>query len=98
MNYTKCIGKLLALEYNEKYIDNVKLACYCEYCCMTTERESTPYKIIKTDNGYIEIFNEIEKEIKDKIVPKTNNPNDPWSYASQFEVNTYNSESDSESE
>jgi hypothetical protein len=94
----ECTGDYLALEYNEKYIDNVKLACYCEHCCMTTKRESTPYKIIKTNDGYIEIRNEIEKEIKDKIVPKTNNPNDPWSYASQFEVNTYNSESDSESE
>jgi hypothetical protein len=98
MNYTKCVGNRLALEYNEKYIDNIKLACYCEHCCMTTKRESTPYKIIQTDNGYIEIRNEIEKEIKDKIVPKTNNPNDPWSYASQFEVNTYNSDSENDSE
>jgi len=94
----ECTGDYLALEYNEKYIDNVKLACYCEHCCMTTKRESTPYKIIKTNDGYIEIRNEIEKEIKDKIVPKTNNPNDPWSYASQFEVNTYNSDSENDSE
>jgi hypothetical protein len=94
----ECTGDYLALEYNEKYIDNVKLACYCEHCCMTTKRESTPYKIIKTNDGYTEIFNEIEKEIKDKIVPKTNNPNDPWSYASQFEVNTYNSDSENDSE
>ena len=94
----ECTGDYLALEYNEKYINNVKLACYCEHCCMTTKRESTPYKIIKTNDGYTEIFNEIEKEIKDKIVPKTNNPNDPWSYASQFEVNTYNSDSENDSE
>ena len=55
MDYTKCTRGYSAIEYNEKYLDNIKLACYCPYCCMTTKRESTPYKIIQTDNGYIEI-------------------------------------------
>ena len=67
MNYTKCVGDKLALEYNEKYIDNIKLACYCPYCCMTTEREPTPYKIIQTDNGYTEIFYEDEKNFEQSI-------------------------------
>ena len=91
MNYTKCVGKPLALEYNEKYVNNIKLACYCPYCCMVTNREPTPYKIIQTNNGYTEIFYEDKTQIKDKIVPKTNNSHDPWSYASLFEINTYSS-------
>jgi len=89
MNYTKCTGSHLALEYNEKHLYNIKLACYCPYCCITTEREPTPYKIIQTENGYTEYFDESYQEIKDKktdksyeIVPKSDNPLDPWSYSS----------------
>jgi len=26
MNYTKCVGKPLALEYNEKYVHHIKLS------------------------------------------------------------------------
>jgi len=66
MNYTKCTGKPLALEYNENYLYNVKLACYCPYCCLTTKREPTPYKIIKTDNGFIEIYDENYYDKKEK--------------------------------
>lgn len=81
MQYTKCLGKPRALEYNEKYLNNVKLACYCPFCSLTTKREPTPYKIIETDNGYVEIFDETYYEIKDKKyeeIPSSNNPHDPW--------------------
>ena len=86
MQYTKCSGKPLAIEYNEKYLNNVKLACYCPFCSLTTEREPTPYKIIQTDNGYVEISDETYYQIKDKNlkdkkyeeIPTSNNPHDPW--------------------
>ena len=53
----RCVGSVLALEYNEKYVDNnVKLACYCPSCSKTEVREPTPYKILQTENGYVEIF------------------------------------------
>ena len=80
MNYTKCIGKPLALEYNEKYIDNVKLACYCEHCCMTTKRESTPYKIIQTDNGYIEIRNDDHVSDDEEDEEEKQDPTDAYDY------------------
>ena len=53
MAHTKCTGSALALEYNEKYLDNVKLACYCPSCSQTEVREPTPYKIVQTENGYV---------------------------------------------
>lgn len=81
MNYTKCTGTRMAIEYNENYVQNAKLACYCPYCCLVEEREPTPYKIIRTEDGYIEIFDESESGIKDKnyeVIPTSNNPHDPW--------------------
>lgn len=90
MNYTKCTGTKLAIEYNENYLDNVKLACYCPYCCLTTEREPTPYKIIKTDDGFIEIFDESYQEKKDKIEEKikmeeeNNDPKDAYDYVEEL--------------
>lgn len=80
-NYTKCVGTPLALEYNENYLNNVKMACYCPYCSLTTKREPTPYKIIKTEDGFIEIYDETYFEEKDKkceVIPTSNNPYDPW--------------------
>ena len=101
MNYTKCTGKPLALEYNTNYLYNVKLACYCPYCCITTEREPTPYKIIKTDNGFIEIFDENyydKKEKKYEVIPTSNNPHDPWgsNHCKPNEIHTYTLENDKE--
>jgi len=94
MNYTKCTGSSLALEYNENYLYNIKLACYCPYCSLTTEREPTPYKIIQNEKSYIEIFDETYFEIKDKNydeIPISNNPCDPWSniHANPNEIYTY---------
>jgi len=82
MDFTKCSGKPVAIEYNEKYLWNAKLACYCPYCCLTTSREPTPYKIIQNENGYTEIFDETYYEIKDKKyeeIPISDNPHDPFS-------------------
>ncbi len=81
MDFTKCSGKPVAIEYNEKYLWNAKLACYCPYCCLTTSREPTPYKIIQNENGYTEIFDETYYEIKDKKyeeIPTSKNPHDPF--------------------
>ena len=80
MNYTKCTGDYLALEYNEKYIDNVKLACYCEHCCMTTKREPTPYKIIKTNDGYIEIRNDDHVSDDEEDEEEEQDPTDAYDY------------------
>ena len=94
MNYTKCTGTRMAIEYNENYLYNAKLACYCPYCCLVEEREPTPYKIIKTEDGYIEIFSESESKIKDKKyeeIPSSNNPYDPWGsdHCNPNEIHTY---------
>ena len=101
MNYTKCTGSSLALEYNENYLDNTKLACYCPYCCMVTKREPTPYKIVKTDNGFIEIYDESYYEEKDKKyeeIKKSDNPHDPWSntHCKPHEVYFYRNEEEKE--
>lgn len=61
-----CDCSIKAIEYNDKYVDNIKLACYCDFCNKTEEREPTPYKILKTNDGYIEIFDESYNEKKDK--------------------------------
>lgn len=74
MDYSKCTGSILAIEYNVKYLDNVKLACYCPHCNLTTEREATPYKIIKTKDEYIEI---IDKDYKEAISDEDEEEIDP---------------------
>ena len=82
MNFTKCLGKPLAIEYNEKYDNNAKNCCYYHYCCLTEVREPTPYKIIQTEDGYREIFDKTFYKTKDKKyeeIPISNNPLDPWS-------------------
>ena len=81
MNFIKCSGNPLAIEYNENYVGNIKLACYCPHCCMVTKRETTPYKIIQTNNGYTEIFDPTYYDKKDKTyqeIPTSNNPHDPF--------------------
>tara|TARA_R110000803_G_scaffold135704_2_gene202651 strand:- start:243 stop:566 length:324 start_codon:yes stop_codon:yes gene_type:complete len=103
MNYTRCTGTRLAIEYNENYLYNAKLACYCPYCCLTTKREPTPYKIIKTEDGFIEIFDESYFEIKDKKyeeIPSSDNPYDPWgsNHCNPNEVHTYTLENDNEND
>ena len=101
MNYTKCTGTPLALAYNENYIKNIKMACYCPYCCLVTEREPTPYKLVKTENGFIEIFDESYYEEKDKKyeeIKKSDNPCDPWSntHCKPHEVYFYTNEEEKE--
>ena len=103
MNYTRCTGTRLAIEYNENYLYNAKLACYCPYCCLTTKREPTPYKIIKTEDGFIEIFDESYFEIKDKKyeeIPSSDNLYDPWgsNHCNPNEVHTYTLENDNEND
>ena len=74
----KCTGSALALEYNEKYLDNVKLACYCPSCSKTEVREPAPYKIIQTENGYVEIFDEtFEPEVSED---EEGDPTDAYDY------------------
>ena len=77
MDYTRCTRGYSAIEYNEKYLDNIKLACYCPHCCLTTKRESTPYKIIQTDNGYIEIRDDSHVSDDEEEIP---DPTDEFDY------------------
>ena len=80
MAHTKCTGSALALEYNEKYLDNVKLACYCPSCSQTEVREPTPYKIVQTENGYVEIFDEtFEPEVSED----EGDPTDAYDYVEE---------------
>ncbi len=101
MNYTKCTGTRVALEYNEKYLYNVKIACYCPHCCLVTKREPTPYKIIKTEDGFIEIYDESYYEEKDKKYEEikiSNNPCDPWSttHCNPYDVYFYTNKEEKE--
>jgi hypothetical protein len=103
MKYTKCSGKPLAIEYNKNYVNNIKLACYCPFCILTTKQETTPYKIIQTDNGYTKIFDKSYYEKKDKKceeIPSSNNPHDPFSshHRSPNEICFYNTTTDEETD
>ena len=47
---------------------------------MTTERESTPYKIIQTDNGYIEIRNDDHVSDDEEDEEEKQDPTDAYDY------------------